>query len=426
MQEIFKILAVGAIMASTAHAFARQPYETINTKDGSTYMGHTSQQLLGENSKTVFAIDSAIMVVPVEKVNNIFSEKRDIANFTSEDWKNWFNAHPQFITINSEGNKSVVMHKVTLEGESAPKQAFLLEKSPKNYKFYVIGNYRDTIPDEEIENIIYSTRDFLDLNGVIDEIITVEGDTYVGQICRWSPDYTGLLNEEGTIEMIPNDKIAQKRIKSFNPQQDLIDQIPYLDEVEGDDFRISGIIILRNRRPSNNKKPYYTIWNDSYYGEDNKNMEEVKSIKKKINTKYNPQKDFYVDEGVILANGETLSQISNEVYENKKANFKGFKIPELVIPNSIKKMDNDELELVMKDNGLNNTFYIIPIRKRIIPGSETENYYFTYEDLVNNNINPEESLITKTGNQKLKYKLNYGEYLIYRNNDKTSYLISIE
>ncbi|MCH5230517.1 MAG: hypothetical protein J1F43_01825 [Muribaculaceae bacterium] len=420
------LMTVATLMVATPYIFATQPLEKIQLKDGSVYMGHTIQQIFdGKNSKTIFFTDSVYKTVPKGQVSSMRYERQNLENLTSENWKNWFNAHPQLTAIDEKGNREVVLYRINLEGERNSVQAFLLEKSPDTYKFYIIEATRDTIPDDEIALISYAQRDPLDVNGIVDEITTVDDDKYTGQIVSWNNDFTGLLTAEGTVEYIPNDKIARKAIAPLNPNLPLVEQVEFLDIVEGD-YNIEGIIILRNRRPSIDKEPYYTILNSSEREEDMK-MEDVKSIKRSKNGRYKPLRDIILGrEDDILVNGLQTDSVLNEAYKNDKANYNGFKLSENANPIVVPSTDDSSLDLIVADNSLNNDLYLIPITKKtILPNDQSSNYYFTYEDLVKENIRPRSVETTKFGNKKISYNLRAGLYLIYRKNDNSSYLIQV-
>ena len=110
---------------------------------------------------------------------------------------------------------------------------FLLEKSPVRYKFIDLrqsGN--DTILDQNARVFTYALRDAMDLVGTDTEIIGVDGTSVKGQLVQESKDGVGILAEGvDYVEVIPNDKIARRYLRPYDPAVPLGEQVPYLDVV---------------------------------------------------------------------------------------------------------------------------------------------------------------------------------------------------
>ena len=428
----FKLLSTVVALATTVSAFAAEPFETIETNDGSVYMGHTSGQLLDSRTPTTyFVTDSAIRVVPANKILSASPVTLGLDEISSEAWRNWFAAHPKLVRIDRNGRKTVVMHRVDVKGKGHSGLVFLLEKGPKHYKFYTNDNARDTICDDSIKTITYATRDALDLNGTKDEITTVNGSRYEGQIAmltkRDGEYYTGIRNSAGTIELIPNREIAQKRVMALNPDQLLIEQVPYLDEFDLDS-PVTGIITMRNGRPSDKSKPYYMVYDVNGGTEKRINMGDVKVIRRKHNDSYKPQKDVIITNDFdIMANAVPLTAALYDQYQDNKTGLDGFVLKDNVVPTRIVIENDEPVELQMRDLDVNNMLYVIQIDKRQLNDKDPKaRYYFSYQDLVNRTRMPVKTFVSPNGNKMVSYALTNGTYLIYRNNDRAAFLINVE
>lgn len=416
------VLSFAAALAF-AGAWAAQPAETVELANGTVLMGHTSRQNI-EKGTTLFRSDSALMVVPREKVSSIHREVKNLDKL-SEAWQNWFAVHPEYVSNDGAGKKTVTLHRITRKRDiDATDDVLLLERSPKYVKYYTMSANTDTIVDDQVKLYSYARRDDLDLTGIVMEIITTDGSTYRGQLVQENRDGVGVLTDENIVEVVPNDKVASKRFSGFDTEAPIEEQIEFLDLVsidaeKGEATSHTGIITLKNYVPGGKKAAYLTVFDPNSGSSHNVDMAKVKTIAKNRNTFYKPRRDVRVEaDTTMLVNGIAVKPVKYSASENKD---------EFMLATTAATVVKDEdnvLRLQMRDCRNNQNVTLIPVKERQ-QKKDVKRYYFSFKELYNNAI-PCDRTVSRNGIATLTFDAAPGTYLVYRQADRKAFLIRVE
>lgn len=423
-----KIMTAVVALATTAISFAEQPYETLETTDGSIYMGHTiGQDFKNKNPRSLFLSDSAILVTPMSKVISLTSESIRLEDLNSQEWKDWFKSHPSYIKTEENGRRVVKMHRIVQKGQENSGLVFLLEKSPTHLKYYSKNSRKDTILDKNIKSTIYALTDPRVQSGVTDIIYTSDNEFHKGQIVSQDNQFVGLKTEAGFVELIPNGSVVRTITTPLNPDQSLEEQVRYLDKLLTKEGSFTGIITERNIKPGNEVDPYYVIYDIKDKISQKVNLKDISGLAKIKNDKYSPIAVVVLeDEEDILANGVKLNSINYVPYSDAKRGLNGLVIKE---KNRATKLNSlsESLNLYMRDMDLNSMIYLIKVSPLELNDKDLKSViYFSYQELLDKARVPSKKSISKNGNKIVSYTLTPGIYLLYRSNDKKAFLINLE
>lgn len=425
-----KTICTAAFLAAAVLVFSKAPYETVETLDGSIFMGHTSaQDYTAKNAKTVFQTDSAIRVLPLNKINISEPEIYDLGRMPSLEWENWFAIHPEYVNMDNGGKKTVKLHRINDPEKNYHSLGYILEKGPKYVKVYDIQAFSDIIQTDSIISTKYALRDPLALNGVINVITTKNNDVYKGQIVSQDNKNIGIKTDMGYVTLVPAQEIVSIEYLPLNPDFPLVEQADFIEEIITENGDYNGIIVSRVFKTGNDQKPYYEISDGLGHSKTKVNTKDIKSIRKRINKDYKPLLDAVVpEENAIVINGVKIDSIPFKNFKDSKMDLDGFILKKGAEPTKIKVKDGETVTLYMKNIDLNSKISLIKIEPRNFSSKEIAGprYFFGYKELVDNARDIQKTATSKNGNKMTSYALTAGTYLIYRNNDKMAYLIKVE
>lgn len=361
--RLLMIFAAAPVLAG-AEVFAAEPKETLETVDGSVYMGHTSVQDFGKGT-FVFLYDSATVVRPRNEVE--LKRMESSLESLNDDWRNWFAVNPQYIRTDASGNKSVVLYR--LNDGNVTANVFLYSRSPEKVKYHIKAASKLELADADVKRTIYGRLEPLYAGGIVTEITTVDGQIIRGELIEDSAEGKGILTDDLLIEIVPAVKIANLRRLPLDPDAGIETQVAQLDELriaapENERNLFKGVITRMNYF-TNGKLDLYII----LYDPEHPDMEGVKipmsklvSKSKCYNSFYNPRREAALyDDSSVSVNGVEVPEV---VYANNKGKFKietaVISIPEVqpvndgIIVSYLASNGNEDPELVrvsMNDKG---------------------------------------------------------------------------
>lgn len=398
------------------------PPETVTLTNGTVYMGHTSvKNLIGGYS--AFMVDSAIIVVNDEDADCSPSDRR--LDELNQRWKAWFAVHPQYVKKLYDGSDYARMYSLSLKDRNVS-DVVLLEKGDNYMKYIDMTQSTVNVPDSVVLSYNYAPRGGLDISGVVDEVFTTDGKSYTGQILAESPRGLGILTDELVTEFVSWDKLRRTKKRPLYDRQAFDEQVEYYDNIRTKDGSRRGIITEINYKPGENDKPYYVVREKGSVNEFKVPFDDAQEISLVRNPDYKPLSDVRIESvNDILANGIKLNKVK---YESFKGDSNRFIIPADSIPMKIGVAKGDKLKVQMKEDAVNSgALYLIPLEAPAeLPKSRDDKkyYFFSFNDLINKGSQPVRS-ISPYKNVTLSYEIAPGTYLIYRQSDKSAYLITI-
>lgn len=417
-----KRLNITAISLAAVMAAGAVPPETVTLTNGTVYMGHTSVKNL-TGGYSAFMVDSAIIVVNDEDADCSPSDRR--LDELNQRWKAWFAVHPQYVKKLYDGSDYARMYSLSLKDRNVS-DVVLLEKGDNYMKYIDMTQSTVNVPDSVVLSYNYAPRGGLDISGVVDEVFTTDGKSYTGQILAESPRGLGILTDELVTEFVSWDKLRRTKKRPLYDRQAFDEQVEYYDNIRTKDGSRRGIITEINYKPGENDKPYYVVREKGSVNEFKVPFDDAQEISLVRNPDYKPLSDVRIESvNDILANGIKLNKVK---YESFKGDSNRFIIPADSIPMKIGVAKGDKLKVQMKEDAVNSgALYLIPLEAPAeLPKSRDDKkyYFFSFNDLINKGSQPVRS-ISPYKNVTLSYEIAPGTYLIYRQSDKSAYLITI-
>ncbi len=415
MKKISILLAT--CLASFLGANASSP-ETVTLVDGTILMGSTSEKNF-EKGTFNFVVDSAEMTVPFSQINTTIYEKR-VKDLT-EAWQSWLASRPEFVKTNMNGEKFVMMHGVKFRDKSYEDYVIVLERWPDKIRYVNLTPYTKTTEDSTVVSFAYSPRNPLDISGVID-VIETKSVTYKGQIVAEDYETVGILTEDNIIERIPFDDIVKTSKLPLFSSQPLYEQIEYLDVLSTDDGKYTGIIESIVYKPNGEQEPYYVISEIAAQNHREIPFSQVKEWSRMKNSQFKMLTDIKIDNDSVIFVQE--QKLDSEVYTAVKDNNGTFVFDKEVKPMQVT-ANNGVVKVLMQNSQSNQMVQFLPItRIADKKDSNFNKFSFSLLDILNRSLSPDRSK-SPYGNLTMTYTVIPGVYMLYRQSDKSAYLIEV-
>ena len=405
-------LAVGCMLPTKA-----QIVQTMNMKNGSTLHGYIKSQKSGDD--IVFCAENAEIVMDGKKVRNI-SGKKVAFNSLPDEWKAYAEEHELLdkqreLTLSSIDTGGMISNVLVLEQGKTMR--------------YTELNHDYTLRLSDIASVEYASRDELLLTG-INHVLTVRNGevmrTVTGQCIKEIPgEVTYLLKDDGVVESIDmKDLMKDVSIKN-NPNQSIFEQCRLLDEIRTNGGNVyTGIITERNYELSNycfvitmrtgDVESIQTIW-----------VENVKEKCKLPNPEYKEVRDIQLNPGQIMVN---RCEVEQERLNEQNGLF--------VVDPSMKRMTlwlegkglDIDVEAYFKNEKESSDNYFVKLQQFPKKDRKRKNSsFFTYRDLIESALSPEETSVSMNHTTKLSYRVtSKGLYVFYNSNTKKAVVISVE
>lgn len=420
--------------------------ETLVLKNGSTLYGHTSVENY-EDGEVSFMVDSAIVV---EKLTNIDYENPPLVqldNFSNMRLKEWLKKHPERIILKN-GRKHAYLGNIRSKGNyNSPfaGNAVVLAKNDSTATFFTLSQVTINLNKaKEFDHIIYAERDPLALVGVVDEIVTINGETLRGQIVAQYPGYFVILTDDGVRHSVNKSDIRSRKKLAYNSNRPLADQMNFLSKItlkKGKSTEtIDGIIRETVSHPANGEKPYYDVVNsDDSYSHKYK-FEEVTKLSLSPNPRFVKERDVVIDddEDILIAGRKAVKvpcTITDTRYEFNDTIVTAIPYDELT---------DGKLKVYYKDVPANSEFFFVEVTpaqeqpapakgkkattKKLDVEEDEAPYSVGLSKIMLNGFAPVGRFVSPASNVSVNYgPLRTGKYyVLIRKSDNSAYLIYID
>lgn len=415
MKKISILLAT--CLASFWGANASSP-ETVTLNDGTVLMGSTSEKNF-QNGTFTFIVDSAEMTVPFSMITSTVHEK--MVKDLTHSWKSWFASRPAFVKTNENGDKYVLMHSVKFDNNTYADDVVVLERWSDKIRYVSLTPYTKIINDSTVVSFAYSPRNPLDISGIID-VIETKSMTYKGQIVAEDYETVGILTEDNIIERISFDEIVKTSKLPLFKSQPINEQIKYLDVLSTDDGKYTGIIMSIVHQPKGERDGYYVISENATQSLREIPFSQVKESSRLKNNLFKMLTDIQIENDTVLfVQEQKIDSVAYKAVKDNNGTFvfdKEVKLAQVTAKDGVVKVQ-------MQDSQSNQMVQFLPITKITDKKDSNYNKYsFSLMDILNRSLSPDRGK-SPYGNLTMTYTVTPGVYMLYRQSDKSAYLIEV-
>lgn len=405
-----------------------QNIESVELCDGSLLEGYISEQSPGKSM--LFSACRATIVIPSKAVASIVEHNVAYASLSS-DWKRWADEF-------AKGKKDLVLSDIRLVSELKvtneeadtlqDKQKALPEYlSTPPYKVRVLEKgtvikYLDLTPQvfrlkwSDVKCIYHSRRPGLAMSG-LNSVICLKGsgDEYRGEIVeQLVGKQIRLLKSDGVIEVIDANQMTSIRKEKLNPEQDLFEQTPLLDQVyTRTGNMITGIIVEQNLVSTKEKPAFFTVQNRDG-GTRVVAYSDVEKYGRCVNSDYKLLTDIVLDDTTVMVNRQKALYTS---FEQDEEGFLYAKDLDKVMRFAMDSLEAKRFMIMeLKDRVDANDYALMRVvekRGKLKKNEQVKNG-FTYESFAMYSTRSVEQTVSVNGTRKVKYSVGTpGWYVLY-------------
>ncbi len=429
-----KKLLLAAIAASAVLPCMGQA--TLVLKNGSRIYGNVSNDDFA-NSVVTFSADSAVVV---DTMSYSAPVVRALSSL-NDAWQNWFAGNARRVFTHNNAPSAYIGKVSCMQDENRPfnGEAVILENGNGKVKFFVTGLYTTEVNKRLIDHFEYAERDPLALTGVIDEVVTVDGEVFTGQIVAKYTAGIVVRTENGVDNFIPFENVMLTRIVPFNVNYPLKDQVRYHSRLNYKNGKtnneVTGIIQEVVYKPKNGAKPYYTVLNADGTSSTDYNFEDVEGIRSVRNSSFVDKRDVVIKKDEVLVAGKPGKKVTLKEGSDR------YVLPDSVEFVEIKFSDLKDARVPVhyKNTPDNNEFFFVeltvPVVEKKKPGlfgapkvTEPEAPYVTFAKLLRGGFRAEDRFVSPANNISVQYGplKKGGRYVLIRKSDLTAYPIVVK
>jgi len=436
------VVCLACMIVGTISSWA-QNIESVELYDGSVLEGYISEQCPGKNM--LFAACRATIIIPSKAVASIMEHHVDYASLPAA-WKCWADEF-------AKGKKEVVLSDIRLVDELNGMKAKTdsavgsrhkvlpeyLRVSPYKVKVLEKGamiKYLDLNPQtfrlkwSDVKYIRHSRRSDLVLSG-LDNVIRLKenGHEYRGEIVeQLLGKQIRLLKKDGMVEVIDSNQMAATRKEKLNPEQDMFEQSPLLDQVytrTGD--MVTGIIVEQNFISTKDRPAFLTVLNRN--GESRiVAYSDVEKYGRCVNPDYKLLTDIVLDDTTVMINRQKALHTS---FEQDREGFLYAKDLDKVMTFVMDSLEAKRLMVIeLKDGVAANDYALMPVvekREKQKKKNEWVKNGFTYESFAMYSTRSVEQTVSVNGTRKMKFSVGIpGWYVLYLPKQKKGILCHIK
>lgn len=425
-----RLLTALAILAATCGAKA-EVIETLTMRDGNVYSGYISEQM--SNGEICFRADTSVVYLPMYKIDRIVNHRRPMTRKAGEKASGTApSSQTADIYLLPVMTDTVEVEIVAVadtavaagyESEEAYAEVADEERGEviRDVEILEEGSvvkYRDCTPRDlrlRMQDVRLSTRAPRDpslANGLADEVVTRNGQTYTGQIVSNEPGKSLRINSDGRIYIIAFKDIAVQRRVPIDSEEPVIKQAPLLDNI----YLRKGGEVLRDvvLTEQNFAEGYFNV-TDRNNVTIRRDLRDISRIQKKVNREYAPRRIFNFDKDSVYIN---RTAVDAQPYQRKDELITA-KLPEGEIPVFMR--DHGHITVECSDNMSNRRMLLVPVIMR-----ETKNLTLNIGDLIEKNvpastqeINPKNNILSRN------YYLGAGCYALINTDDTTMIIFRV-
>lgn len=418
-----------------------QNIESVELNDGSVLEGYISEQYPGKS--ITFSACRATIVIPDKAVASISEHQVEYASLPLE-WKHWADE-------NFKNKKNIVLSDVRLVNELnggikndsitgdkqnavpdylriAPYKVRILEKGAM-IKYLDLNPQVFQLKWSDVKYVRHPQRKNLELSGLNSVIRLKEGgDEHTGEIIEQIlGKQLRLYKKDGMIEVINSNQMVSARKEKLNPDQDIFEQTPLLDQVyTRSGSCVTGIIVEQNFVNTKDRPAFLTVLAKS--GESRiVSYSDVEKYGRCVNPDYNLLMDILLDDSTVMVNRHKAQHTVFE--QNEEAFLYAGELDKVLTLKRDSLEDRQYLVIEVKDKADANDYALIRAVKKRTKEKKKEmvRIGFTYENFAIYSTRSVEQTVSINGTRKMKFSVNNpGWYVLYLPKAKKGILCHIE
>lgn len=428
MKKFLFILIMSTAFFGTIKAIVVQH---VTLKNGSVLHGYVQQ---ASNGQLTFHTDNALVMAGNIKISTI-EQKMSVSRLDSA-WIRWAEQHDAF--EGTGDGRTLVLNTISFYKENVPEKSdaknsadpkkeashdfiyYLKQKqSLANVKVLEDGvnlKYLELTPNvytftwNDVAEIRIDRRPKTALSGINCIYKLRSGETYEGQQAGETLTTLGLYLSDGRMRSFNINDVIKYTFHGINPDLDIFQQSELLDVIRttfGSPVR--GIIIEQNYSSKKNTENYILVQEESGAIQSIK-VSDIVEIMKEENPRFRMLTDVILKEGEFLVNRKSMK------FVNVKEGNDVMSLDSLQKDNVITKSadGNTHITLEYRTSSATNVeiFQLVKVTKTSVKKKDV--YSFSYKDLVNAVVRPQDVTTSINKTTKAEYVVNgQGVYALY-------------
>lgn len=428
MKKIFSLIIAFLAFNSALEAVVVQH---VTLKNGSKLHGYVQQ---ASNGRLTFRTDNALVMVGNANVSTS-EQQMSVARLDSA-WIQWAEKNDAFEGVGD--GRTLVLNTISFHKDFAPVDSVAVapqspkKENPHNFIYYLkqkqsLTNvrvledginlrYLELTPNvytftwDDVAEIHIDRRPKTALSGIDCIYKLRSGETYEGQQAGETANTLSLYLPGGRMRSFNIDDVIKYTFHGINPDLDIFEQSQLLDVVSTTlGAPVRGIIIEQNYSSDKDSENYILIQEESGAIQSIK-MSDYVATTKEENPRFKMLSDVILKEGEVMVNRKAVK------YVNIKEENDVMVLDSLQMGNVIAKAANGNTRITVeyRAEGAANVemFQLVKVVKTIVKKKEV--YSFSYKDLVNAAVRPQEVVTSVNKTTKVEYTVTgQGVYALY-------------
>ncbi len=413
MKKIFSVFFFLLAFSGMAKAVIVQH---LTLKNGTVMHGYMQQAV---NGKLTFHSDEALVMVNNVKIHST-EQQVSIAHLDSA-WINWAEKNDAFIGVGEK--RTMALNTITFESDASKADSSFIynlkqKSSLTNVKILEEGvnlKYLELTPNiytftwNDVASIKIDRRPKTALTGIDCIYKLRSGEEYDGQPAGETANTLSLYLKNGMIRSFNIADVVKYTFHPINPDIDIFQQSELLDVVNTHSGPIKGIIIEQNYSSQKDSENYILVQQESGAIQSIK-MSDYEGSMKEENPKFKMLCDVLLKEGEFQVNRKHFKMV--QVKEDKDF----LVLDSLCLTNLIDKAADGRTRVCVEYSqaGAANVekYQLVKVSKADV--KKKVYYGFSYKDLVNNIVRPQEISTSVNQTTKVEYFVNgQGVYALY-------------
>ena len=419
--------------------------DKVVMKDGSVIEGHIVSQLPGKEIR--FYSEKATVCVEMSLVANTMKTEVEVSKLPVE-WQTWIADNP--LSVRSDyGKKYIQMSRIFFtsneaESDSVVVDTFDVKDPPVNMALLFARNFENhqvkivergssikfvdltplvcVLQFREMKSISKVLRQADVVTGMNDVIETRKGLSFHGQIVEQLLGKSiRLITDDGVTQVIENGDISVQKREKNNPNQDIFEQVPFLDIVAANHKEIEGIITYQNY--GTKKEPAFMCVLDKNKKENRIAIKDITEMRRVKNPQYRQIKIIHIGKDEVYFNQHLIKPVKCEI--DQKAQIFYFN-KSLVSQHLILSADSiqSRLAVEMCNTLTDKSVMLIPVDEKMV--SKKGTIRFSYQDLVTKSVPIVHSVISADEKFiRLEFAITIGNYILYNPKKSLAYFCEI-
>ena len=341
------LIAAAPVVASS------QNNEIIELDNGATVIGYVKNQTA--DGTIGLTADTAVIVLPSNVIRHIEFLKK------GSDAGNLVNIH-----LNTPGDSIEFLKNIYDKAGMNSSQKW--KTNIMNVELLEEGSFvkfRDVTPSyiivngDDITYIEKRPRPQNQINGIIDEIVTKNGDVITGTIIGTVPGKSlKILTNEGRTYVVAQNDISVQRKKPLDPDIPIINQTPLIDFIYLNDSSVLKSAFVVEQNMNNGTFTYVDMANYKA----TKPLKNISRIEHARNLVYSPITLFNFNKDSVYVDSIAMQEISFNIKNDKIQ----FRLPKTEIRSFVER----KTVIDMFDSPSNRDIYVVPLEA--VEGSTVE------------------------------------------------------